>query len=214
MYKQIVFTLYIQKHHKVCVFQWQCPQPLPGGEHTSGAASAVPLLGGARGGFTQQSHNHRTLDPQGRTAVILVNGFNGLGLHTLFAVVRMFPKFYQNFVFAQVGVIDAGNFKGATEVENLKRHVAAEGERYAAYMRSRGFAAEARQVIGTDVVEEATGLCAEITKQFPNFQIFAGQLVFPSDSFLTRLLHNYTVFALQRRFYREGWPMLILPIRV
>jgi len=154
------------------------------------------------------------LDPKGRTAVILVNGFNGLGLHTLFAVLRMFPKFYQNFIFAQVGVIDAGNFKGATEAENLKRHVAAEVERYATYMRARGFAGEGRYVIGTDVVDEATNLCAEITKQFPNSQVFAGQLVFKNDSFLTRLLHNYTVFALQRRFYREGWPMLILPIRV
>ncbi|MCU0783786.1 MAG: APC family permease [Verrucomicrobia bacterium] len=154
------------------------------------------------------------LDPQGRTAVILVNGFNGLGLHTLFAVVRMFPNLYQNFVFAQVGVIDAGNFKGATEVENLRRHVDDEVERYATYMRAHGSAAQARFVIGTDVVEEATQLCAKITRQFPNSQIFAGQLVFPNDSFLTRLLHNYTVFALQRRFYREGWPMLILPIRV
>ncbi len=50
-------------------------------------------------------------DPSARTAVLLVNGFNGLGLHTLLAVVRMFPKVYQNFVFVQVGVLDAGNFK-------------------------------------------------------------------------------------------------------
>jgi hypothetical protein len=78
----------------------------------------------------------------------------------------MFPKFYQNFIFAQVGVIDAGNFKGATEAENLKRHVAAEVERYATYMRARGFAGEGRYVIGTDVVDEATNLCAEITNNF------------------------------------------------
>ena len=30
----------------------------------------------------------------------------------------------------------------------------------------------------------------------------------------TRLLHNYAVFALQRRFYQQGLPLLILPIRV
>jgi hypothetical protein len=129
-------------------------------------------------------------------------------------VVRMFPRLYQNFVFAQVGVIDAGNFKGATEAENLRRHVSGEVERYAAYMRAQGFLAEGRFAIGTDVVEEAMNLCAEIIRRFPNAQMFAGQLVFKDDNFLTRLLHNYTVFALQRRFYREGWPMLILPIRV
>ncbi len=32
-------------------------------------------------------------NPNARTAVFLVNGFNGLGLHTLLAVVRMFPGF-------------------------------------------------------------------------------------------------------------------------
>jgi len=42
-------------------------------------------------------------DFNARTAVFLVNGFNGLGLHTLLAVVRMFPKVYQNFVFLQSG---------------------------------------------------------------------------------------------------------------
>src|SRR6185437_10713768 len=55
-------------------------------------------------------------DVNARTAVFLVNGFNGLGLHTVLAVMRMFPKVYQNFVFVQVGVLDAGNFKGADEV--------------------------------------------------------------------------------------------------
>ena len=63
-------------------------------------------------------------------------------------------------------------------------------------------------------MEEATNLCTGLRQRYPNSQFFAGQLVFKDDSFLTRLLHNYTVFALQRRFYREGWPLLILPIRV
>ena len=42
-------------------------------------------------------------DHNARTAVFLVNGFDGLGLHTLLAVVRMFPRVYQNFVFLQGG---------------------------------------------------------------------------------------------------------------
>jgi hypothetical protein len=155
-----------------------------------------------------------TVDPQARTAVILVNGFNGLGLHTLLSVFRMFPNLYKNFIFAQVGVVDAGNFKGTDEVDNLRKHVAAEGGRYVSFVHTHGFAAESVQVMGTDVVEEATALCGDLAKRFPNLQIFAGQLVFKADSFLTRLLHNYTVFALQRRLYQEGRAMLILPIQV
>jgi hypothetical protein len=39
-------------------------------------------------------------------------------------------------------------------------------------------------------------------------------MVFQDESILTRWLHNYTVFELQRRLYQHGWPMLILPIQV
>src|ERR1700759_4460560 len=69
-------------------------------------------------------------DTNARTAVFLVNGFNGLGLHTLLAVVRMFPKVYSNFIFVQVGILDAGNFKGASEVDNLREHSEKEVERF------------------------------------------------------------------------------------
>jgi K+ transporter len=153
-------------------------------------------------------------DPNARTAVFLVNGFNGLGLHTLLAVVRMFPKVYQNFVFVQVGVLDAGNFKGAAEVENLRAHAEREVERFVHYMRQRGFYAEAVCGLGTDIVDEAATLCDVVANRFPHTQFFAGQLVFKDESLLTRWLHNHTVFELQRRLYQAGRPMLILPIQV
>jgi amino acid transporter len=153
-------------------------------------------------------------DPNARTAVFLVNGFNGLGLHTLLAVVRMFPKVYQNFIFLQVGVVDAGTFKGAAEMENLREHSRREVERYVAYMRQQGFYAEAHFALGTDVVDEAAKLCETVAQRFPQAQFFAGQLVFQDENLLTRWLHNHTVFGLQRRLYQHGWPMLILPIQV
>ncbi len=153
-------------------------------------------------------------DQSARTAIFLVNGFNGLGLHTLLAVMRMFPKNYQNFVFLQVGVLDAGNFKGASEVENLREHARREVERYVAYMKRHGFYAESHFALGTDVVDEAAKLCEIIGGHFPQAQFFAGQLVFKDESLLTRLLHNHTVFELQRRLYQHGRPMLILPIQV
>jgi len=153
-------------------------------------------------------------DPGARTAVMLVNGFNGLGLHTLFAVVRMFPKVYQNFVFVQVGVLDAGNFKGASEVENLREHSQKEVDRYVAYMGKRGYYTEAHIALGTDIVDEAAKLCDVIAEKFPQAQFFAGQLVFKDESLVTRWLHNHTVFELQRRLYQNGRAMLILPIQV
>ncbi len=153
-------------------------------------------------------------DLQARTAVLLVSGFNGLGLHTLLTVMRMFPKVYQNFVFVQVGVLDAGNFKGASEVENLREHSQKEVQRYVAYMGKRGYYTEAHIALGTDIVDEAAKLCDVMAEKFPQAQFFAGQLVFKDESFVTRWLHNHTVFELQRRLYQNGRAMLILPIQV
>jgi amino acid transporter len=153
-------------------------------------------------------------DPNARTAVFLVNGFNGLGLHTLLAVVRMFPKVYQNFVFLQVGVLDAGNFKGAAEVDHLREHSRIEVDRFVSYMSRRGFFSEGYYGLGTDIVDEAARLSDAIAQKYPQANFFAGQLVFKDESLVTRWLHNHTVFELQRRLYQNGRPMLILPIQV
>ncbi len=153
-------------------------------------------------------------DPNAKTAVILVNGFNGLGLHTLFNVVKYFGKEFQSFVFIQVGVIDAGNFKGVHEVEKLKAQVKEDVNRYVFYMRQNGCYAEGVTCVGTDAINEVEKVSLEILKRFPQAIFFGGKLVFPEDNFWNRLLHNNTVFAMQNRFYQKGIPFVILPIRV
>lgn len=153
-------------------------------------------------------------EPTAKTAVFLVNGFNGLGLHTLFAVQQMFPGVFRNFVFIQAGVVDAGNFKGADEMENLRHHIARETERYAAYIRSKGWHATTATTIGPDAVEASVQLAGDVARKFPHAVFFGGQLVFLKETWLGRLLHNFTVFALQREFFRQGLPFLIVPIRV
>ena len=57
-------------------------------------------------------------------------------------------------------------------------------------------------------------LAPKVMERFPQAVFFGGQLVFPHETFITRWLHNYAVFALQRKFYQQGFPFLILPIRV
>lgn len=153
-------------------------------------------------------------DAQAKTAVLLVNGFNGLGLHTLLNVTRLFPGVFRNFVFLHVGVVDAGNFKGADEIERLREHITAEAERYARYLRQLGLHAETATTIGTDIVESASELAASTAQRFPNSVFFGGQLIFADDSRWTRLLHNFAVFALQREFFRRSLPFLIVPVRL
>ena len=153
-------------------------------------------------------------DKHGKTAIILVNGFNGLGLHTLFSVIRLFGSTFKNYVFVQVGIVDAGNFKGVEEVEHLNTHIKDELEHYAEFMQKQGYYAETFAAVGIDIVDEVCTLLPKIDERFPNTVFFGGQIVFPEDTILTRLLHNYIVFALQRRLYSRGIPFVILPIRV
>ncbi|MCL4419423.1 APC family permease [Patescibacteria group bacterium] len=153
-------------------------------------------------------------DPKAKTAVLLVNGFNGLGLHTLFNVIRLFGGTFKNFVFVQIGVFDAGNFKGSSEIENLQRHINNEVQSYVDFMLKHGYCAEGYSSIGIDVVDEITTIAPKILERFPHAIFFGGQLVFPEEGFFTRWLHNYTVFAIQRRFYHQGIPIVMLPIRV
>lgn len=153
-------------------------------------------------------------DPQAKTAILLVNGFNGLGLHTVLNIFRLFGSTFKNFVFIQVGLIDAGVFKGTEEIQQLKDHVHADLDRYVSFMNRHGYYGEGLSSIGTDVAEEVGKLAPQILERFPNSVLFGGQLVFPHETTLTRLLHNYTIFSLQRRFYHRGVPLVILPIRV
>jgi hypothetical protein len=54
----------------------------------------------------------------------------------------------------------------------------------------------------------------KILERFPNAILFGGQLVFPKATFLSNVFHNYTIFAVQRRLYGQGVPLVVLPIRV
>ena len=153
-------------------------------------------------------------DSKAKTAAILVNGFNGLGLHTLFSVFRLFGSTYKNYVFVEIGSIDAGNFKGADEIENLGSFVRNETSKYVDYMNDHGHYAEAYFSIGTDVVDEVNKLVPSIREKFPDIVFFGGQLVFTNETFMDRWLHNYTVFAVQQNLYVHGIPFVILPVKV
>ena len=155
-----------------------------------------------------------TCDPIAKTAVILVNGYNGLGMHTLLGIHRMFSGEFKNIIFVQVGMVDAGVFKGAEEMEALKTHIQADLDRYVNFVRSRGLYAEGVSSVGVDVVEEVVRLTPELRRRFPKAIFFGGQLVFPDDTFFTRLLHNHIVFAVQRQLYRQGVAFVIMPIRL
>ena len=173
-----------------------------------------PLVETASSVILDHSNGVINMDPTSKTAAILVNGFNGLGLHTVMAVIQNFGKIFKNFVFIEIGVVDAGNFKGEEEVERLKASVKEDLDRYVRFMNNSGYYAEGLFSLGTEVIEEVEGLAREVTLRSPGIIFFGGQLVFLQDTFMNHMLHNYTVFSIQKRFYQKGIPFMILPIRV
>ncbi len=153
-------------------------------------------------------------NPREKTAVILVSGFNGLGLHTLFGVLRVFEGIFKNYVFVSVGSVDTETFKNAERIEKLQTDIRGEVDRYVNFMRKQGFYADGYCSIAVDVVDEIAELAPKILKTYPQAVFFGGQLVFPNNTFFTRWLHNQTIFAVQERLYQQGILVVIMPIRV
>ncbi len=148
------------------------------------------------------------------TAVVLVSGYNGLGMHVFFSIVRSFPGTFKNYVFISAGVVDSSVFKGIEEIDHLVASVKENLAKYESFVHAHGYYAETRYQVGTDVVESVMNLARETVTDFPNSVFFAGQLLFEDENALTRLLHNQTSFMVQKRFVFEGLPMIIMPVRV
>lgn len=148
------------------------------------------------------------------TAILMVNGYNGMGIHSFLAIQRFFPGHFKNFIFLSAGIIDSDRFKGVTEIEALKASVEKDLHRYVELTEKLGFYAEAYSELGTDVIAELQDLCNRVAKSWERKVYFTGQLAFEGETFWTRLLHNQTSFALQRKLLFDGHEVVILPIRV
>lgn len=146
------------------------------------------------------------------TAVILVNGYTGIGLYSLFKILSKFRDVYKNFVFIQVGIVDADSFHKEHVIESLTESIIQDLSKYAYLIRQLGYNAEYRYGIGTDVVAEVMKLVPEITEKYQNTTFIGGQLVFGGTYRVSRLLHNYTIFSIQRRLYKLGLTTIIIPI--
>jgi amino acid transporter len=155
-------------------------------------------------------------DPQAPTAVLLVGGFNGLGLATLTAIPRLFTGQFRNLVFIGVGEVDSALLKGPEEVRALEQSVADDLLEYCRLAADLGFHAELRSAIGPDVVLELRRLALEVANEFPHSVFFAGKLIFADemDGFVSRFLHNHTAMDLQSWLQLHGLSLVILPVRV
>ncbi len=147
-----------------------------------------------------------------KTAVICVSGYNGLGICTFMKVHHDFRE-YKNIVFLGVGIVDAGNFRGNTELHDLEAGLKEGLEQYRKLARHYGHHAEIRYSLGTDVADEIKEEAKAIQRQFPQSVFFVGQFLLPKATAFQRLLHNQTQFAIQNRLSHKGIIMVMIPIR-
>jgi amino acid transporter len=154
------------------------------------------------------------LDRRRPTAVLLVSGYGGVGVHAMLTIQRLFPGHFRNVVFVSIAVIDAATMKGVAEVDRLRADTEAALAQYVALAHRFGLGAEAHMAVGTDVLDEGERACAAVKAQYPRAVFFLGKLIFEQETFLQRVLHNETGYALQRRLQFRGLNAMVLPVRV
>jgi len=154
------------------------------------------------------------LEPKKPTAVMMVGGFSGLGIHSLLTVMKLFPRYFHNVVFMSVGVVDSATFQGVEEVDRVQKEAEAGMRRYVELAQRMGIPADFRVSMGTEAVSECERLASEIAKEYDRSIFFAGKLIFERERWWDRFLHNETAYAIQRRLQFAGLAMVILPVRV
>jgi hypothetical protein len=153
-------------------------------------------------------------DPKAHTAVVLVGGYGGLGIHTVLNVFKTFPHVYKNLVFISVGVVDSGAFKGEDTVEALRSRTEENLIKYVELANGLGVPSVYRMSISTDAVDAAEKLCLDVAKEFSRTTFFAGKIIFQRERWYHWLLHNNTANAVQKRLHWAGRTMVILPARL
>lgn len=160
------------------------------------------------------TYNAGPADPDEMTAIQLVSGYSGFGVHTFLSIIRGFPGLYKNFVFVSVAEVDAGAFKASESVGRLTLSTKDALKKYVELARRLGFPAESRFDTGIDVTETAAAVCESVAREFPKSTVFAGQTVFRRPGIVNRILHNETAFAIQQELRWKGITTVILPIRI
>jgi amino acid transporter len=156
----------------------------------------------------------RALDPKKPTAVLLVGGYSGLGIHSLLTVLKLFPRYFQSVIFVTIGVVDSATFQGVEEVDRVREQAEEGMKKYVEQAERMGLPADYRVGMGTEAVAETVRVAGEIAREYPRALFFAGKLVFERERWFDRFLHNETAYAMQRRLQFAGMPMVVLPVRV
>src|SRR2546428_6989825 len=93
----------------------------------------------------------KPLEPQKKkpTAVLLVGGFSGLGIHSRLTIMKLFPRYFANVVFMSVGVVDSATFHGIEEGDRVREQTGDALRKYVDLARAMAFPPAYRMSMGT-----------------------------------------------------------------
>ena len=150
----------------------------------------------------------------GATALIFVNEYPGLGIHTLLWISRLFPGHFTDFIFVQAGMVDIESFRGKEELEQMQEKVDKNLEYFVQTAQSMGFSAQAISAFGTTPVNELVEVTLPLAKKIPNLLCFATKVVFKSNDLISHLLHTRTATTQQNHLNQQGIKCLLLPMTI
>ena len=156
-------------------------------------------------------------DPEAPTAVVLVSGFNGLGLATLLQIEELFPKQFRNMVFVGVGEVDSSQMRSHEQIEILESRMTDDLQSYCDLAQQLGFHARAARRPGPRCgAGTSPRMHRGDDRPSPHCVFFAGSLVFEDESegLIERFLHNHTAYEIQRWLQIQGRSLVILPVCV
>ncbi len=183
--------------------------------HSNGVFARLKRLDQILGALpTTTPSRELALERKKPTAVMMVGGFSGLGIHSLLTVMKLFPRYFYNVVFMSVGVVDSATFHGVEEVDRVRDETEEALKKYVGLARGLGIPADYRMSMGTEAISACEKLASEIAREYERSIFFAGKLIFERERWWDRLLHNETAYQIQRRLQFAGLAMVILPVRV
>ncbi len=154
------------------------------------------------------------IDKNAPTAAIFVNEDTGVGIYTFLNINNLFPKHYKNYIFIQVGVVDAKSLGAQRKLSFMKKKVEKNLEFFVSYARSFGFSAKAYAEFDTNAVQKLYELADEVHKEYPNTVFYCGRIVYQIENIFTRLLHSDIPTELQQKLHYHNMQMIILPAQL
>ncbi|MGC4068910.1 MAG: APC family permease [Polyangiaceae bacterium] len=154
------------------------------------------------------------LDPKKPVAALFVGRYGALGRHALFALLRMFPRHFEDVVFIGIACVDTKAMQGRPELEAMRKGTDADLARYCRFATALGLRAASVLGVGPEIGVEAERLAKLVRDKYPQVLFVAGQLTFEEDSLWNRLMHNETALGVHRRLHHHGLPTIVLPVRL